>query len=124
MEYRMSRKELKAMDIFWDTRMALSAREFMQKAPFFKEKKANAVLRSLLEKYYIRIVGVRQRDDEFEKLYLPCISKIDYLRDRFQDFSEITAFDFSIPVIEEDEWDRLQDMLYTFSGDTRHRWYY
>ncbi|MEB5953158.1 transcriptional regulator, BlaI/MecI/CopY family protein [Enterococcus innesii] len=79
----LSKSENQVLYCFYDINQPVTKQELLEKVPSLNKNTTAAVIRSLLDKGYLKVGEIRYSRTVLARAYKPCVPFVDFLKDEY-----------------------------------------
>lgn len=79
----LSKSENQVLYCFYDINQPVTKQELLEKVPSLNKNTTAAVIRSLLDKGYLKVGEIRYSRTVLARAYKPCVPCVDFLKDEY-----------------------------------------
>lgn len=96
----LSKSEYHVLYRFYQCNQSLTKHELLEKIPDLNKNTTATVIRSLLEKGYLKVEEIRYSQNVLARAYRPCVSFIEFLKDEYGEVAVENLFKKAINSLE------------------------
>ncbi|WP_144772217.1 BlaI/MecI/CopY family transcriptional regulator [Enterococcus casseliflavus] len=96
----LSKSEYHVLYCFYQCNQSLTKHELLEKIPDLNKNTTATVIRSLLEKGYLKVEEIRYSQNVLARAYRPCVSFIEFLKDEYGEVAVENLFKKAINSLE------------------------